>query len=40
MAASELEASVKGVHSIPKLESSHSKSRLKLWNNPVKEIIF
>ena len=40
MAASELEVSVKGVHCIPKLESSHSKSRSKLWNNPVKEFIF
>ena len=40
MALSELEVSIKGVHCIPKLESSHSKSRLKLWNNPVKEFIF
>ena len=40
MAASELEVSVKGVHCIPKLETSHWKSSSKLWNNPVKEFIF
>ena len=40
MAAFELEVPVKGVYCIPKLESSHSKSRSKLQKNPVKEFIF
>ena len=40
MAVLELEVSVKGVHCIPKFESSHSKSRSKLSNNPVKEFMF
>ena len=39
MAVAKVEVSVKRVHCIPKLESSHSKSRSKLRNNPVKELI-